>query len=650
MNRLSIRIMLPTVAAVLLAITVFGWSLDLMLEREIRTRAQQEVEWHTNSAIKTMQTIDTLSRETVHMAMKVLLFEGRRIGTPSITGTVQLGAENVPNLKLGNISQVGNFTLVDEVQKLTGATATLVTYRGRTFFPIATNVLDVDGTRALSSFVAEPQDKGISVLIDGKPVYDVYEVMGEPNVTGSEPIVDGSGAIIGLWYVGYPMRGLTDFGNQIRDISILDHGMIAIIRTNGEVLFKSGNVSNEVVLARLKGKDAAVWTTVTRHFEPWDYTVIAAYPELDVIHRVHRVRLMIAGCTLGTCVLVVLCLYLLIARLVLRPLDLLVARMEDADLNTALVKDRGDEIGLLGRAFDRFVTRVREALIEVAKTSEAVVEASERIASGTSHVALSVSTQKTQVARIAGVLTGMSTQVQEVAGRCVKTAETARTAAAMAGSGGGLVRDSLAQMQLIADSVGATSEHVKLLGRRSSEIGRIVGVIDQIARQTNLLALNAAIEAARAGEHGRGFAVVAVEVRSLAERTSDATREIEEMVQSIQAETRTAIERMEAGTRAVAAGVATTGHAGSSLKQIVGDAERVGEMVGQIAAATTEQVHSAEQVSWSVDEITRFAGESADGAQKSAMACEELTYLALQLQGLVGRFRLDGYGAETETI
>ncbi len=642
--------MLPTVTAVLLAITVFGWSLDLMLEREIRTRAQQEVEWHTNSAIKAMQTIDTLSRESVHVAMKVLRSEGARLGQPSLVGTVRFHGDDFPDLRLGGISQVGNVTLVDAVQQLTGTAATLFSRRGRTLFPVATTLLRPDGTRADKSVTPDPQDAGVNALFSGHPDYEVSEVVGQPSVTGAEPIVDSSGAVIGLWYVSYPLRGLTDFGNQIRDVSILDHGMIAIVRPNGKVLFKSGNVADGEVLARLKGKDPAAWTTVTRHFEPWNYTLLAAYPELDVIHRVHRVRLMIAGCTLGTCVLVVLCLYLLIARLVLRPLDLLVARMEDADLNTALVKDRGDEIGLLGRAFDRFVTRVREALIEVAKTSEAVVEASERIASGTSHVALSVSTQKTQVARIAGVLTGMSTQVQEVAGRCVKTAETARTAAAMAGSGGGLVRDSLAQMQLIADSVGATSEHVKLLGRRSSEIGRIVGVIDQIARQTNLLALNAAIEAARAGEHGRGFAVVAVEVRSLAERTSDATREIEEMVQSIQAETRTAIERMEAGTRAVAAGVATTGHAGSSLKQIVGDAERVGEMVGQIAAATTEQVHSAEQVSWSVDEITRFAGESADGAQKSAMACEELTYLALQLQGLVGRFRLDGYGAETETI
>jgi methyl-accepting chemotaxis protein len=181
---------------------------------------------------------------------------------------------------------------------------------------------------------------------------------------------------------------------------------------------------------------------------------------------------------------------------------------------------------------------------------------------------------------------------------------------------------------------------VQELGVSSDQIGEIIGVIDEIADQTNLLALNAAIEAARAGEQGRGFAVVADEVRKLAERTTKATKEIATMIKNIQVETRSAVEAMQAGTKQVEEGVESTTQAGTSLKEIIQVSEQVGEMITHIATAATQQSTATEQVNVNVENISKISQESAAGAQQSAKACHDLSGLALDLQNLVGQFKL----------
>jgi methyl-accepting chemotaxis protein len=202
------------------------------------------------------------------------------------------------------------------------------------------------------------------------------------------------------------------------------------------------------------------------------------------------------------------------------------------------------------------------------------------------------------------------------------------------------VNETLGRMHEIAASVSATANKVDELGKSSDQIGRIIGVINDIADQTNLLALNAAIEAARAGEQGRGFAVVADEVRKLAERTTTATKEIAQMIKNIQEETKLAVKAMMQGTRQVEDGVTSTVQAGESLKQIIQMAEQVGEMITQIATAATDQSSATEQANTNMDQIAGLVKESVIGAQQSAAACQDLSNLALDLQRMVRNFKL----------
>jgi methyl-accepting chemotaxis protein len=210
------------------------------------------------------------------------------------------------------------------------------------------------------------------------------------------------------------------------------------------------------------------------------------------------------------------------------------------------------------------------------------------------------------------------------------------------------VEQALKQMRSIAESVGGTARKIEELGRSSDQIGRVAGVIDDIADQTNLLALNAAIEAARAGEQGRGFAVVADEVRKLAERTTTATKEIAAMIATIQDGTRGAVKAMEIGSQQVEEGVSSTARAGESLQQIIRMSEDVGSTITHIDTAATQQSEATVEVNQNMDMIAQLVKESAVASRESASACQDLSKLALALQNMVGSFKLVTVG-ENET-
>lgn len=323
-------------------------------------------------------------------------------------------------------------------------------------------------------------------------------------------------------------------------------------------------------------------------------------------------------------------------------------KMAKGDLTTKLTgnykgayKEMQDNINYLGESLASALGEVSGSVSEVARSAH-------QISSGTEEMAAGAQEQTQQSAEVAGAVEQMTKTILENTKNASFAAGTAKQAGDKAKEGGSVVRDTIAGMLRIAEVVQKSAVTVEALGRSSDQIGEIVQVIDEIADQTNLLALNAAIEAARAGEQGRGFAVVADEVRKLAERTTKATKEIASMIKQIQKDTGEAVSAMKEGTNEVQKGKEMANRAGEVLGEIVVGAEKVTDIVAQVAAASEEQSNAAEHISQNIEAISSVTQQNASGIQEIARSAEDLNRLTTNLEHLIGRFNISTEKSQLE--
>jgi diguanylate cyclase (GGDEF)-like protein/PAS domain S-box-containing protein len=367
-KRLSVRFMALTLVMVGVGVSLFGWIMMRVLESEIRARASSEANSQVDHVFDNLITIDDLSSHAVRSAMNVLLQGAQRIGPATIRGSASIRGVSVPNLYLGSTSQVGNFILVDRVKETTGCTATLFVKSGRDYVRVSSNVLRSDGSRATGT-ILDPNGRALAAIGNGRSFYGVVDILGMPYMTGYEPMRDRFGRIIGILYVGYPLKSLADLGNHINDSKILDHGFVALRQPDGTIAFKSNNVEEQEVYRRLAQTSVNSWVIVSKPFEKWGYTLLAAYPQSDVSTRLKGVRLKAIFFIALLCFTVVFAQFLLIARLVVSPLQRLVSRMRDAGPKTSRREERKDEFGILAQGFDHFVREIEDRNAELFKAN-----------------------------------------------------------------------------------------------------------------------------------------------------------------------------------------------------------------------------------------------------------------------------------------
>lgn len=323
---------------------------------------------------------------------------------------------------------------------------------------------------------------------------------------------------------------------------------------------------------------------------------------------------------------------------ILRLLDE-IADLADGDLRSyATVSE--DFTGAIADSINFAIDQLRDLVSRINETSQEVSRYTQNTQNITNQLAEASEHQAQEIAGASSAISEMATSIDQVSANASESAEVAQRSVQIASNGADVVNRSIEGMDTIREQIQETSKRIKRLGESSQEIGNIVSLINDIADQTNILALNAAIQASMAGEAGRGFAVVADEVQRLAERSTSATKQIETLVKTIQADTNEAVISMEQTTAEVVRGANLAKDAGIALDEIQKVSGDLAKLIASISDAAKLQAASAGHISSTMSIVQEITSQTTSATFDTARSVSELASMAESLRESVTDFKL----------
>ncbi|WP_145279378.1 methyl-accepting chemotaxis protein [Pseudomonas sp. URMO17WK12:I11] len=316
------------------------------------------------------------------------------------------------------------------------------------------------------------------------------------------------------------------------------------------------------------------------------------------------------------------------------------ARIAKGDLSQVEPVQRRDEMGKLQASMREMTISLRELIGGIDHGVGQLSQAASQLASSSEDTKVRISQQREETDQVATAMNQMSATVQEVAQNAEQASMAATNADHQAQVGDQVVTEAIGRIEQLSGQMDHCLAAMQHLAGESQRIGSILDVIKSVSEQTNLLALNAAIEAARAGEAGRGFAVVADEVRGLAQRTSTATEEIGQLIDSLHNGTDEVTRLLDSSKNLTEQSVELSRRAGDALSQITGTVSSIQGMNQQIATASEQQSVVAEQINRSVLNVRDASDQTSAASEQTAASSGELEQLGQQLRGMVRRFNI----------
>ena len=661
------KIALLCAVSVLIVFIAGGIITSAYLGDRLQKEALAEVVMKTKILDSMFDVFDKSSRHSVEEVSGVLLSELSGPVTVNPDSTIKIGSSDTPEMKInGKIVNLSTGE-VDRFTNITGgAVATVFARKGDDFYRVTTSLKKEDGSRAVGTML----DKGhpaYPLLLKGDTFVGKAKLFGKYYMTKYTPIKDGSGKVIGSYFVG---TDITDefkkMSDTIKAITIGKTGYFFVMDGKGNmeihpslegknVLDKKdadGKELNKYIIATKNGTINYNWkdtdgtvrakTTTFSYFQDWDWYICSSSYDSEIRAGATRARNALFGLiVIGSLIVSVIIMIATNRSLAgLSTLSEKVRAISKGDLTVIIECQTNDEVGKISNDMAQMTRNLKNMVGEIKSASDSIATGSEQFSASAEEISRTLNDQSGRAAQIATAADEMSQTVADVARNTATIALSATETATRANQGADVVAKSIAEARNATETVSTSASVIETLGKKSKEIGEIVDVIKDIADQTNLLALNAAIEAARAGEQGRGFAVVADEVRKLAERTGTATSKINEMIMSIQSEVGAAVTAMTNTSKQVEVGLQYSIKAGEQLDSIVQGVTQLEGMVQQIASATEEMSTASETISSDVQGVAGASDEISHGSDQIANSSSELTSLAVKLKMIVDQFRV----------
>ncbi len=626
-------------AAVLLVLSL---AVSYISTQAAREQLLASVIHATEGLAASIDTVENANRRMVDRASKAFgrYFDG------AMSLDTSLGM-----LYLDGIAINDDFAVVDKFSEDTGGVATVFARKGDDFVRITTSLRDLKGERVMHT-VLDRQHPAYQLMLQGKPYVGRADLFGKPYMTAYEPVRDASGQVVGILFVGTDLSAFQDaMQQQVVATRLFEHGGAMVIapgssweqatfvahstHTGKKVLdaFPQARVSLEAlaqnadgfardVTALLPGQGGNPWSVLRKADNGW--WVITEVSDDEAMASQRRALWMLWGAMALALALLAAGLLFTLRRGVSAPLQELtqaITLVAQGDLTQPFRSARRDEVGDLVREVEGMRQRFVGMLRQVHVAAHSIASASSQIAQGNGDLAERTENTANSLARSAQSIEEITHVVRQSADAAQQAHQLSASAVEVASRGGQVVGDVVATMDDINTS--------------SRKIGDIIGVIDGIAFQTNILALNAAVEAARAGEQGRGFAVVAGEVRSLAQRSAEAAKEIKALIS-------TSVGKVESGAQLVQ-------NAGHTMQEIVSSVQRMGDIIGEISAAASEQAERISQVNQDVTQLDQMTQQNASLVEESAAASQSMRDQAVRLEDSVSVFKLpEAEGSSTQ--
>jgi methyl-accepting chemotaxis protein-2 (aspartate sensor receptor) len=619
--------------------------INLSTAAMLESRAKASVSNVLDGVSTTLEVFDSAMTNEASSFARLFAAEFEGPFTLDSGATVDIGGKPTPALKNNGKTLNLDFSLPDRFTAQTGVVATVFAASGDEFIRITTSLKKENGERAVGTQL-DHSHPSYAPLRAGNRYSGLATLFGKQYITQYDPIRDAGGRVIGVLFIGLDIsKNMAMLKGRIKAITVGQTGYIYVLnaapgKNQGAALIHPTQEGNNLLEARssdgrayvkemLEAKEGSIrydWRDnaqaaprerleMYHTLKDWNWLVAGGTYTDEITGEAAQLRNRYAALGLAALAVFAVLLLLVVRACVTAPLkraEAAAARIAGGDLDVTVAIDNKDEIGLVLRALNGISKSLSGVVGQVRHGAEQIASASSEIASGNLDLSARTEQQAASLEETAASMEQLSSAVRQNADNAAQANLLAQQASGIAARGGAVVAQ-------VVDTMGS-------INASSRKIVDIISVIDGIAFQTNILALNAAVEAARAGEQGRGFAVVATEVRSLAQRSATAAKEIKALIGD-------SVDKVDAGSRQVE-------QAGATMQEVVASVQRVTDIMGEITSASEEQRAGIGQVHEAISQMDHVTQQNAALVEEAAAAAQAMQDQAAELAQVVQVFKL----------